>query len=108
MDFPKTFPNNFYFWLGIFVLIMFFSIQKERQIHEVVSWRFKGAVQKIWYDEKDIPTIVVKGRTYPLVNTFWDFNIKIHEGDTVIKYRGDRRIKVIFRNSKDTVFFNGN
>ena len=70
---------------------------------EALNWNFNGAVQKVRYDVKGIPFVTVNGKEYDLYDTFWDFNIKIHKGDTIIKNKGDRRIKVI-HNSKDTTY----
>jgi hypothetical protein len=106
MDLNNGFQNSLYFRIIACILIISSIIYSKGLKENARNWNFKGPVQKIWYDVKGVPFVTVRGREYNLYNVFWHFNIKIHTGDTIIKNKGDRRIKMIFRNSKDTIYFN--
>jgi len=67
---------------------------------------FKGTVEKVRYDGKMIPYVVIKGKEHRLYNFMWHSSFLIHVGDTIIKKRKDPRIYLIKSNTKDTVYFN--
>jgi hypothetical protein len=89
------------------VLLILYFIKKRIDMPTTIEgWSFKGPVEKIWYDDKHIPFVLVNGVEYNLYGTIWHFGDIIHVGDTIIKQKGDRRIRLIRRNTKDTVFYN--
>ena len=67
-------------------------------------WSFKGVVEKVHYTYQGIPYVTVNGKEYNLngANTTLDYKIK--KGDTIIKQKGDIRIKIIRPNSRDTIY----
>jgi|GEM_PF-3863806 len=69
-----------------------------------LKWSFKGAVEKVYYSDKGIPEVTVNGNQYYLFYAVMDINYRIQKGDTLIKQKGDFRIKVIRPYSKDTIY----
>jgi len=67
---------------------------------------FTGPVERVWYDNKGYPFVIVNGREYYLGDAIWHFNVKIHKGDTIVKQKGDLRIKIIKPHTKDTIYYN--
>jgi len=72
----------------------------------IKGWSFKGPVENVWYTEKGIPSVLIHGTEYNLDYMIWHFDDIIHVGDTIIKRKGDLRLRLIRRNTKDTVFYN--
>ncbi len=68
------------------------------------NWNFKGVVEKVHYNEKGIAYVTVNGKEYNLISMIMDLNYSIQKGDTIIKQKGDYRIKIIRPNGKDTIY----
>jgi len=102
MDFAKLF-QDFYFRIGLVILFLCLFIYGQGGKKRLRNSNFKGPVQKVWYDAAGFPIVIVNGKVHFLYD--WRFNHEIREGDTIIKDKGDKRIKVIHRDSKDTLFF---
>ena len=90
--------------IAIVVALNFFN--KFHQKENALQWDFKGPVEKVWYSDKHYPTVVVNNKVYDLYYTTWKFDVEILKGDTIIKNKGDLRIRLIRSNSKDTLYFN--
>jgi hypothetical protein len=73
---------------------------------ETVEWQFNGPVQTIKYSPQYRPIFTIDGKEYNAFHMIWNVGTKIHIGDTLIKYKGDNRLILIRRNSKDTIYFN--
>jgi outer membrane receptor for ferrienterochelin and colicin len=73
------------------------------ELQKATQWEFKGAIQKVRYDDKKNPSVTVNGTEYYLFYTGWDSHIKIRVGDTLIKNKGDLTIKVIRPNRLDSM-----
>jgi hypothetical protein len=87
------------------ILLAFAFYKRETLPEKTLKWHFKGAVKNVRYDLKKYPWVIIADKEYNLYYTTWDFNVKINRGDTLIKYEGDRRVKLIRAGSHDTVFF---
>lgn len=103
--------SNKNFWSGIFFVaigsVLLYSPIRERKEHrEAKEAQFKGIVEKIHYDIHQHPTITLNGKEYDLSNMKWHRDFMIHVGDTIIKIKGDLRIKLLKQNSRDTIYFN--
>lgn len=72
------------------------------------KWHFKGVVTNVKYDQKGFPTVRVNNKKYYLSRVTWDYTVKIHKGDTLIKEKGDLRVKLIRPNTHDTIYFDEN
>ena len=77
---------------------------KKDYLKDKLNLSFKGAVRKIYYNVKDIPYITVNGKEYNLIGTIRNLDYKIQKGDTIIKQKGDIRIKIIRPDSRDTIY----
>lgn len=88
----------------VFILLVCGLIKKHTEPKKALKWNFKGAVEKVRYDDEGNPWVTVNDKEYFLFYTIWDSNVKIHKGDTIIKEKGDLRIKLIRPNSKDTIY----
>lgn len=66
---------------------------------------FRGPVTKVYYDQRHHPYITIKGKERNLDWMIWDRYCTINVGDTIIKSKGDLKVKLIKRNSKDTISF---
>ena len=105
MDFQRTSYN---IWIRVLISIIVVSAIRYFQTYKKVetkNWVFKGPVQKVYYDIKGFPTITVNGNNYNLFFAIWHFKTKIYIGDTVIKYKGSRRIYLIRHGTADTLFY---
>jgi hypothetical protein len=69
-----------------------------------LNWSFKGVVEKVHYSDKGIPDVTVNGAEYYLFYTVMDIDYRIQRGDTLIKQKGDLRIKVIRPHTRDTIY----
>jgi len=87
-----------------FILLIIGLIKRYTEPKKVLKWNFKGVVEKVRYDNQKHPLVTVNGKEYFLFYTIWDSNVKIFKGDTIIKEKGDLRIKLIRPNSKDTLY----
>ena len=87
--------------LGLLILLILAVTYKLDSVNAAYNWEFNGRVQKIWYDQKGIPTIEINGKTYNLFYIIWNFGRKISVGDSVIKIKGNKKIRVIFKESKN-------
>lgn len=72
---------------------------------KTLKWHFKVAVKNVRYDLKKYPLVIIADKEYNLYYTTLDFNVQLNRGDTLIKYEGERRVKLIRADSDDTVFF---
>jgi hypothetical protein len=102
----NNFRFEFYTGIGLCLFLAYILLVPRWQKRTVMNWSFSGSITDIYYNPKGIPTIVVNKKEYDLYLVTWDFSIKLHKGDKVIKNKGDMRIKVIYLNTKDTVLFN--
>ena len=103
--------SNKNFWSGaLFVLIGGFllgvPITRRKNLEHAKEKHFKGVVEKIHYNIQEYPTITLNGKKYDLTHMKWHRNFMIHVGDTIIKIKGDPRIKLIKPNTRDTIYFN--
>ncbi|NQX41259.1 hypothetical protein SAMN05421820_107204 [Pedobacter steynii] len=75
------------FFLGFKVLDAI-SDKKEKK------YQLNGLIEKIDYNEKNTPTVVVNGKSYGL-STSWRFNEKMNVGDSLIKEKESLIYKLI-------------
>ena len=108
MNFNLTaFWSNFYkIIIAVGVISLFYNIVIEPKV--AAGWDFKGPVEKVWYSEKGTPSITVNGKEYWVFHLIWNNGTKIDKGDTVIKQKGDLRLKLIKPNTRDTIYYNYN
>jgi len=90
----------------ILAVITVIVIKRDIFAENTVDWNFKGEVTKVKYDVKGCPTVTVRGKKYYLFNVVLMYTI--NRGDTIIKNKGDLRIKIIRRNTKDTLYTDTN
>lgn len=66
---------------------------------------FKGAVDDVSYDAKGNPSVYVNHKKRDIYWMTWHRDCIIHKGDTLIKNKGDLRLRLIRANQRDTIFF---
>ena len=96
--------NYFKFLIIIILIVIIISYYIKPKL--VKAWDFKGPVKDVYYDIKGYPTITINGDSYYLFYTMWHIDVQINIGDTIIKKKGDLRIKLIRQNSHDTIYYN--
>jgi hypothetical protein len=101
-----SWSNMYKIIIAVFIFLIFIDIVIKPK--KALRWSFKGPVEKVWYDRKGIPFITIKGKEYDVFYFDWDFETKIEKGDTVIKQKGDLRLKLIRPNTRDTIYYNSN
>jgi hypothetical protein len=106
MSFKNRNPWNYIFPVLVGLLIIGGYINRNIQPKLVKKWHFKGPVEKVKYNIQGTPLVTIRGKEYNLYWTIWHNDVKIYKGDTLIKEKGDRRIKLLRQNSKDTIYFN--
>ena len=106
MDLINSRGRPTFFTPLIVVFIFIVIINRVLGPRKVLKMHFKGPVEKVWYDLKGYPFVIVKGHEYDLYGVIWHFNIKIKKGDIIIKKKGDLRIEVIKTGARDTLRFN--
>ncbi|MEB0260205.1 MULTISPECIES: hypothetical protein [unclassified Mucilaginibacter] len=106
MSFKIRNPWNYIFPIVVCLLIIGGYINKNLQPKLVETWHFKGPVEKVKYNIQGTPLVTIRNKEYNLHWTTWHNDAKIYKGDTLIKEKGDRRVKLIRQNSKDTIYFN--
>ncbi len=89
----------------IIVVILFVIIRSILYPDNTINWQFKGPVEKVIYDRQHFAHVLINGKEYNLTHAIWNNNVDIFKGDTIIKLKGDRRIKLIRLNTKDTIYF---
>lgn len=66
---------------------------------------FKGAVDSVYYDAKGNPVVYINHKKRDVYWMTWHRDCIIHKGDTLIKNKGDLRLKLIPANQRDTILF---
>jgi len=87
----------------ILALILYWA--KRDAVKRARQTQFSGVVEKVRYDIHKYQFITINGTEYDLNGMKWHHNIPVHNGDTIVKQRGDLRIKLLRRNSRDTIMF---
>lgn len=97
--------------LGIgFVSFIAWNIIMAREDNkENLSYAFNGVVEKVSYDKKGIPSVIVLQKRYYLSGG-WNFEHLIEKGDSLRKKEGEKVVKLLkktgkFIYSKIEVFF---
>ena len=91
--------------IGILVILSIIAAHHQKNnLKRRLNLNLKGAVEKVYYDDKGIPSVTVKGKKYDLIGTIVNQDNKIQQGDTIIKQSGDLRVKIIRPNSRDTIY----
>nr|WP_294943667.1 hypothetical protein [uncultured Mucilaginibacter sp.] len=91
--------------LTFLILVLIFYWAKRDAVKHSSKAQFSGVVEKVRYDIHNYQFITINGTEYDLNGMKWHHNIPVHIGDTIIKQRGDLRIKLLRRNSRDTIMF---
>jgi len=84
--------------------IIYNVVRRHFGTEQVLKWNFKGPVEHVRYTNDKPLEITVNRKRYILSYAVWDMDIKIYTGDTVIKEKGSLVIKLIRKNSKDTIY----
>lgn len=67
------------------------------------NYEFAGVLQKIDYDEKGVPEVVIDGKKYYSLSTTRNFNKQMAIGDSLIKRKGEITYKLV-KNETGIVF----
>ncbi|MCQ6959462.1 hypothetical protein [Mucilaginibacter aquariorum] len=108
MSFKNRSLWSYIFLVVVGLLIISGYINRNIQSKLVKRWHFKGPVEKIKYNIQGTPLVTIHDKEYNLYWAIWHNDVKIYKGDTLIKEKGDQRIKLIRPNAKDTIYFNTN
>jgi hypothetical protein len=103
--------SNKNFWGGVVLVLIVgclvgVPITRRKNLEYAKEQHFKGVVEKIHYNTQGYPTITLNGKKHDLINMKWHRDFIIHTDDTIIKIKGDSRIKLLKPNSRDTIYFN--
>jgi hypothetical protein len=90
--------------VAFLVIVIIFVIASITEPKKALEWSFRGPVQKVSYDGQHTPSVTVNHKEYYLYNVKWDREIEIHVGDIIIKEKGDLLIKLVRKNTKDTIY----
>jgi hypothetical protein len=91
--------------VAVVIFITYFSytsVTAEKAYHR---YTFNGIVDKVTYDEKSIPSVTIKGKTYYLGSSYWNFNHLISEGDSIKKDSGDTIVKLVKHENWKIIIF---
>jgi hypothetical protein len=59
-----------------------------------LSYQFNGRVDSVSYDAKDEPTVKIHNKKYHLPANYWNFDRQIQVGDSMVKERVSKTIRV--------------
>ena len=92
----------------LFIALVAIILYWNRNNMGELGWEFKGPVQEAVNDGDagSASYVKVQGKGYDLTNIEWADFIKIFKGDTLIKRKGDKYIKIIRAGAKDTIYYN--
>ena len=65
-----------------------------------LSCQFNGRVDSVAYDAKGEPTIKIHDKKYHLPVNYWNFNGQIQVGDSLIKYKNSKVIRIFKKDGK--------
>ncbi|WP_147322012.1 hypothetical protein [Mucilaginibacter conchicola] len=68
-------------------------------------WDINGPIEAVYYYKKSIAHFTVKGKEYESFHLIWRSNMKFDVGDTIIKKHNSYLIKLIKKNTTDTLSF---
>ena len=76
-DKKTTYPT-----VAILMLVLLITalLHRTNGPKQVLKWNFKGPVEKVWYDAKGYPTVIVHGKEYDLFYAIWHFETKNPQG----------------------------
>ncbi|MBB6129403.1 hypothetical protein [Mucilaginibacter lappiensis] len=83
------------FFLILLVCRIILGIWSEITELQENDYEFAGILQKIDYDEKGIPKVMVNGKQYWGISTRLDFNKKMEVGDSLIKKKNEMIYKLV-------------
>jgi hypothetical protein len=92
------------FLVVFFIWAIVILVGKKIENNENLMYNFHGPVKKIRYNVQGFAHVTIDGKEYDLRITDWNSNIKIFKDDTLIKEKGDSKVKLIRKNSKDTIY----
>ncbi|MCX2432340.1 hypothetical protein [Pedobacter sp. GR22-10] len=95
-------------WFAIVFFGLFFGITAVMYFNgrkELESINFSGIIEKLSYDEKNIPDVTVKGITYNLTPLRKEFKEKVRVGDLIEKKKGISVYKVTKQQTGEIINF---
>ena len=86
--------------------ISFFLLFTARNIE--LDYEINGRVDKIVYGDKEIPTILVGGKSFVVTFPNEYFKLNISVGDSLVKYKNSRIYIMIKKNSNNVLYSDKN
>lgn len=68
--------------------------------------QFSGIIEKVTYNEKKTPIILIKEKTYVVSTHDWRFNEKLEPGDSLFKIKNSKVYKLFKHKTKEVIFSN--
>lgn len=95
--------------LGLFLvfcgIFTWHNYKNNKAVHiENLSIAFKGVVQKVEYNVKGTPYVIVNGKQYYLIDGY-NFEYKISKGDSLIKRKNSTVYKLIKKGTDSVCLF---
>jgi len=91
-------------FFGIFFSVIAVLYISGRKTLETV--KFNGKIEKIIYDEKNIPTVTVNGILYNLTPLRKEFKDRVRVGDIIKKESGKSTYVIIQQGTNEEIKFN--
>jgi hypothetical protein len=92
-----------YLMIGLLFLLLLkvFSLISDKKER---NYQFKGVIEKIDWNEKNTPTVIVNGKSYDL-STNWKFNERLNVGDSLLKVKDSIKYKLIKNKTGEVIYF---
>lgn len=84
--------------LLVFITIILGRLKVNNNKIEIKGYDIHGVIQKVEYEQKGIPTIIVNNKSY-YIDAGWALNNKLQVGDSIFKNEGQNKF-IIYKIDK--------